>query len=535
MRCRLLRPRRGRHGGRQQELDQDHRRGDRELRPGLLRVRLEEVRRDDHLAPALRPAADPLDLPDHQRQLRRLPPVHASSSATTCSSTPSRAPPSCSTARTAPDEVWDKLPARGPGADHREEAEVLRHRRLRGREGRPAWAGASTRSCRPASSRSPACCRATRRSSRSRTRSRRPTASAAKRRPEELRGGRRDARATCTRLRFPPAVTSDVEMPPPVPEQAPDFVQNVHGADDRRQGRRAAGQRLPGRRHLADRHDAVGEAQHRARDPGLGREALHPVRQVRRWSARTPSIRAKVYDARRQLAGAPATFKSVPTPSWKDMRRHEVHPPGRARGLHRLRALRRGLPGQEQDGPQAQGASTWRRSRRCASRSAPTGTSSWACPSSTARKLALNQVKDVAVSAAAVRVLRRLRRLRRDAVRQAADAALRRPRADRQRHRLLVDLRRQPADHALRVRTPTAAARPGPTRCSRTTPSSASACGWRVDKQTEYARELLERLAPQIGDELVQAIARRRPGDRGGHRTRSASAWSNCCKSSSPR
>ena len=53
------------------------------------------------------------------------------------------------------------------------------------------------------------------------------------------------------------------------------------------------------------------------------------------------------------------------------------------------------------------------------------------------------------VPAAAVRVLRRLRRLRRDAVHQAAVPAVRRPADDRQRHRLLVDLRRQPADHPL--------------------------------------------------------------------------------------
>ena len=56
----------------------------------------------------------------------------------------------------------------------------------------------------------------------------------------------------------------------------------------------------------------------------------------------------------------------------------------------------------------------------------------------------------LAVPAAALRVLGRLRRLRRDAVRQAADPALRRPGAHRQRDRLLVDLRRQPADDAVR-------------------------------------------------------------------------------------
>ena len=60
-----------------------------------------------------------------------------------------------------------------------------------------------------------------------------------------------------------------------------------------------------------------------------------------------------------------------------------------------------------------------------------------------------NNVKDVQLRRAAVRVLWRLRRLRRDALPQAAQPALRRPPADRERHGLLVHLRRQPADHAL--------------------------------------------------------------------------------------
>ena len=51
--------------------------------------------------------------------------------------------------------------------------------------------------------------------------------------------------------------------------------------------------------------------------------------------------------------------------------------------------------------------------------------------------------------AAAVRVLRRLCRLRRDAVHQAGHAVVRRPHGGGQRHRLLVDLRRQPADHSV--------------------------------------------------------------------------------------
>ena len=77
---------------------------------------------------------------------------------------------------------------------------------------------------------------------------------------------------------------------------------------------------------------------------------------------------------------------------------------------------------------------------------------------------------------AAVRVLRRLRRLRRDALHPAGQPALRRPDDRGQRHRLLVDLRRQPADDAVDGERRRARARPGATRCSRTTPSSASAC-----------------------------------------------------------
>ncbi len=42
------------------------------LRPGLLRVRLKEVRLHDHVAPPFRPSADPLDLPGHDRKFHRV-------------------------------------------------------------------------------------------------------------------------------------------------------------------------------------------------------------------------------------------------------------------------------------------------------------------------------------------------------------------------------------------------------------------------------------------------------------------------------
>ena len=74
-RARLLRSRRRWHGRRQQELDQDHRRGDRPVRTGLLRLRLEEGGRDDGLAPAHEPAPDPVRVPDPAGAVRGLPPV----------------------------------------------------------------------------------------------------------------------------------------------------------------------------------------------------------------------------------------------------------------------------------------------------------------------------------------------------------------------------------------------------------------------------------------------------------------------------
>lgn len=64
--------RRRRYGRRQQELDQDHQRRYGQLRTGLLRIRLEEVGLGNDIAPAIRSAADPIDLSDFEGKLRRL-------------------------------------------------------------------------------------------------------------------------------------------------------------------------------------------------------------------------------------------------------------------------------------------------------------------------------------------------------------------------------------------------------------------------------------------------------------------------------
>ncbi len=77
--------------------------------------------------------------------------------------------------------------------------------------------------------------------------------------------------------------------------------------------------------------------------------------------------------------------------------------------------------------------------------------------------------------------------------------------AHRQRHRLLVDLRRQPADDAVHDEPRRPRARRGRTRCSRTTRSSASASGWRSTRTSAPRARLVQHLAP---------ADRRRPGRR---------------------
>ncbi len=105
----VLRTGRGRHGGRQQEHHQDHRRRYRPQRAGLLRVRLEEVGLGHDLAPALQQEADSLDLSHLVGKLRRLPSVqlHGAARRAECAD-----PGSVFLLNSpfGPDEVWDNLP-----------------------------------------------------------------------------------------------------------------------------------------------------------------------------------------------------------------------------------------------------------------------------------------------------------------------------------------------------------------------------------------------------------------------------------------
>ena len=97
---------------------------------------------------------------------------------------------------------------------------------------------------------------------------------------EELRRGRHDARAPARGSRARPG-EQHVRNPAAGAGARADLRARRARDHDRRQGRHAAGERDADRRDLPDRDGAMGEAQHRAADPGVGREAVHPVRQMR--------------------------------------------------------------------------------------------------------------------------------------------------------------------------------------------------------------------------------------------------------------
>ncbi len=159
-------------------------------------------------------------------------------------------------------------------------------------------------------------------------------------------------------------------------------------------------------------------------------------------------IRAKVYDA--AAAERRAGHASSRRPPGGRIQGAALHAPGGAGGLHRLRAVRRGLPGQEQERDQAQGASTCGRSRRCASRrganwdffldAARGGPHGRCVPTASRTSSCSSRCSSSRAPAAGCGETPYLKLL---------TPAVRRPGPRRQRHRLLVDLRRQPAHDAV--------------------------------------------------------------------------------------
>ena len=150
-RGRVLRPGQRRHGERQPQLGEDRRREHAAALPGLLRLRLPQGRLGDHFARALQPAADQGLVPGPPgnfvacHQFHFLERIDMLSMAEPGRHVPAEQP------------LWPRgglgpSAGRSAEADRRQEAEVLRGRRLQGGPRGRSWACGSTPSCRPASS-----------------------------------------------------------------------------------------------------------------------------------------------------------------------------------------------------------------------------------------------------------------------------------------------------------------------------------------------------------------------------------------------
>ena len=135
----VLWPRRRRHGRRQQEQREDHCRRSGDARAGLFCLRFAQIRRADHLAPALRKTADPLALPDRVGQFHRLP------SGGLSRPDGRAAARGCGRHIPAQHAVWTRhgvgpAAALAADADPGEEASLFRNRRFQGRaRHRPRW------------------------------------------------------------------------------------------------------------------------------------------------------------------------------------------------------------------------------------------------------------------------------------------------------------------------------------------------------------------------------------------------------------
>ena len=97
----------------------------------------------------------------------------------------------------------------------------------------------------------------------------------------QLRRGRRRDRARCTRWRCRRRVGEGSDDAPAGPGPGARLRPARDRGDDRGRGRPPAGERAARRRDVPDRHRALGEAEHRARDPGVGPGDLHRLREVR--------------------------------------------------------------------------------------------------------------------------------------------------------------------------------------------------------------------------------------------------------------
>ena len=414
---------------------------------GLFRLRLAEVRRPDDLPPALRPAADPRAVPDRSRR--------TSSAATS------------STFLSGIDMLRLAAPGRHVPAQQPLSGRTRSGTSCRGR----CSSRSSTSKLQASSSSTPPRWRTDSASARASTPILQTCFFAHLRRAAARQGDRGDqardredlwhARATKSSRRTSRRSTAtlahlhEVRVPPKAagsaiaaagrPGRRAGVRAQRHGHDPALARRRPPGQRDSGRRHLPTGTTAY--------------EKRNIADEVPVWEPISASSAASAPSSARTASSGPNTTTRAASTARRRLSRRRrstraAIPTSRftlqvlCRGLHRVRRLRGELPGAQPDRRRGQGDQHGTERRII-----ETGRASIAffetLPWADRTRVNFANVRGVQFLRAAVRVLRRLRRVRRDAVSQAAVAALRRPPADRQRDRLLVDLRRQPADDAL--------------------------------------------------------------------------------------
>ena len=155
-------------------------------------------------------------------------------------------------------------------------------------------------------------------------------------------------------VKVPKQATSSFDRPPVVAPEAPAFVQNVVAPIMAARGDSLPVSLFPVDGTFPTGTCAVGEEEHRSRNPGLGSGGLHPVRQVRHC---LPACRRQDQSLRYETHGKGAQDLQMDDDQGERVRRrHGLYRPDRPGGLHRMRHVRGYLSCQEQKGDAPEGA-----------------------------------------------------------------------------------------------------------------------------------------------------------------------------------
>ena len=234
---------------------------------------------------------------------------------------------------------------------------------------------------------------------------------------------------------------------PPVPATAPAFVRAVTGEMIAGRGDALPVSAFPVDGTWPSGTAALREAQHLGGRCRSGSRTSASSAATARFVCPHSVLRARLYDAK-ELAGAPAGFRSAPLDVARAARRALHARRSTSRTAPAARSASRSARSTTRSRPGAR-RSTSRRGSRSSTQARDNLAFFESLPEVDRARVDYGERPRHPVPAAAVRVLRRVRRLRRDALHQAALAALRRPADGRERDGLLVDLRRQPADDAV--------------------------------------------------------------------------------------